>query len=321
MLTGSVHVDPAPAGFRISSASRARRAAARTGMSRSRQAPATRSGSPRSEGLADWAREGGASAAVVAARASTRPPGPGEPARRDAGRVPRGRASARRAGRPARARAGRRLRPRRDRAARARDARRASRRDSRVSDPWVGKDESGGIPIEPLPGAEPPEGWRLEAIAATERPRSLTLGADGRTAVYIHDRDTSDIWLLDLATRRARTAHDRPRPDAVLGGHRSAPLARRIDSRLRRRRPRLRRSGGGRPAAAARRGLGPGLDRRRAARRRASSASARAGWSSWTSPTPGRGCSQATRARRRGGAGRLAGRNRGRLRVPARATT
>jgi dipeptidyl aminopeptidase/acylaminoacyl peptidase len=67
-----------------------------------------------------------------------------------------------------------------------------------VPDPWVGKDESGGIPIEPLPGAEPPDGWRLEAIAATERPRSLTLGADGRTAVYIHDRDTSDVWLLDL---------------------------------------------------------------------------------------------------------------------------
>jgi Tol biopolymer transport system component len=67
-----------------------------------------------------------------------------------------------------------------------------------VPDPWVGKDESGGIPIEPMPGAEPPDGWRLEAIAATERPRSLTLGADGRTAVYIHDRDTSDVWLLDL---------------------------------------------------------------------------------------------------------------------------
>jgi len=67
-----------------------------------------------------------------------------------------------------------------------------------VPDLWVGKDELGGIPVEELPGAEPPDGWRLEAIAATERPRSLTLGADGRTAVYIQDRDTSDVWLLDL---------------------------------------------------------------------------------------------------------------------------
>jgi len=67
-----------------------------------------------------------------------------------------------------------------------------------VPDVWVGKDEFEGIPVEELPGARPPDGWRLEAIAATERPRSLTLGADGRTAVYIQDRDTSDVWLLDL---------------------------------------------------------------------------------------------------------------------------
>jgi len=67
-----------------------------------------------------------------------------------------------------------------------------------VPDVWVGKDEFEGIPVEELPGARPPGGWRLEAIAATERPRSLTLGADGRTAVYIQDRDTSDVWLLDL---------------------------------------------------------------------------------------------------------------------------
>jgi dipeptidyl aminopeptidase/acylaminoacyl peptidase len=80
-----------------------------------------------------------------------------------------------------------------------------------VPEAWVGKDEREGIPTEPLPGAQPPEGWRLEAIAATERPRSLTLGADRRTAVFVLDRDTSDVWLLDVegvAPERLTTGRD-----------------------------------------------------------------------------------------------------------------
>ena len=36
----------------------------------------------------------------------------------------------------------------------------------------------------------------------TSRPRSLTVGADGRTAVFIEDRDTSDLHVLDLDDRR-----------------------------------------------------------------------------------------------------------------------
>ena len=63
---------------------------------------------------------------------------------------------------------------------------------------WVGRDESEGIPVQPRKDVAPPPHWRLEAIAATERPRSLTLGADRRHAVFILDRDTSDVWLLDL---------------------------------------------------------------------------------------------------------------------------
>jgi dipeptidyl aminopeptidase/acylaminoacyl peptidase len=62
----------------------------------------------------------------------------------------------------------------------------------------IGREERAGIPVPPRKDLDPPPHWRLEAIAATERPRSLELGADGRTAVFIQDRDTSDAWLLDL---------------------------------------------------------------------------------------------------------------------------
>jgi dipeptidyl aminopeptidase/acylaminoacyl peptidase len=63
---------------------------------------------------------------------------------------------------------------------------------------WVGRDEATGIPVQPRKDVAPPPHWRLEAIAATERPRSLALAADRRRAVFIQDRDTSDVWLLDL---------------------------------------------------------------------------------------------------------------------------
>ena len=63
---------------------------------------------------------------------------------------------------------------------------------------WVGRDESEGVQSQRRKDVAAPPHWRLEAIAATERPRSLTLGADRRHAVFIQDRDTSDVWLLDL---------------------------------------------------------------------------------------------------------------------------
>ena len=63
---------------------------------------------------------------------------------------------------------------------------------------WLGKDEVEGVPSQARADLKPPANWRLEAVAATERPRSLTLGADGRTGVFIQDRDTSDVWLLEL---------------------------------------------------------------------------------------------------------------------------
>jgi dipeptidyl aminopeptidase/acylaminoacyl peptidase len=76
---------------------------------------------------------------------------------------------------------------------------------------WVGKDEADGIPVQPRKDLSPPPHWRLEAVAATERPRSLALGADRRHAVFIQDRDTSDVWLLDLddpTPRRLTTGRD-----------------------------------------------------------------------------------------------------------------
>jgi dipeptidyl aminopeptidase/acylaminoacyl peptidase len=62
---------------------------------------------------------------------------------------------------------------------------------------WVGKDEHEGVLAQPRKDLAPPPHWRLEAIARTPRPRSLTV--QGRLAVFIEDGDDcSDLWLLDL---------------------------------------------------------------------------------------------------------------------------
>jgi len=65
-------------------------------------------------------------------------------------------------------------------------------------DVWIGKEEYGGVPTPTKRESKPPPHWRLEAIAATERPRSLALAPDGRTLAFIQDRDTSDLWRLTL---------------------------------------------------------------------------------------------------------------------------
>jgi dipeptidyl aminopeptidase/acylaminoacyl peptidase len=69
---------------------------------------------------------------------------------------------------------------------------------------WIGKDEREGIPVPARPDVGAPPHWRLEAIAHSARPRSLTVSADGRTAVFIEDRDTSDLFVLDLGNEGAR---------------------------------------------------------------------------------------------------------------------
>ena len=79
---------------------------------------------------------------------------------------------------------------------------------------WIGKDEHGGIPRPARVDVKPPPDWRLEAVVATERPRSPAVAPDGRSVVFIQDRDTSDLWLLDLAgcvPRRLTTGRD-PQP-------------------------------------------------------------------------------------------------------------
>ncbi|MCZ7535146.1 MAG: prolyl oligopeptidase family serine peptidase [Acidimicrobiia bacterium] len=76
---------------------------------------------------------------------------------------------------------------------------------------WVGQDESGGIQSPERPDTDAPPHWRIEAVAATERPRDLDLSPDGTRAVLVIDRDTSDLWILDLSTgvpRRLTTGRE-----------------------------------------------------------------------------------------------------------------
>lgn len=76
---------------------------------------------------------------------------------------------------------------------------------------WVGTDEWGGIPNPGRPDAKPAPNWRLEWVAATERPRQPELSPDGATVAFVLDRDSSDVWTVPLAggTPR-RVTVDRP---------------------------------------------------------------------------------------------------------------
>src|SRR4051812_34173496 len=112
--------------------------------------------------------------------------------------------------------------PRSTASSRKRDRRRA------VPEPlpqWVGRDEFEGIPVQPRKDLRPPPHWRLEAIAATERPRSLRVGEDGSRAVVIQDRDTSDVWGLDLL-------HACPVPERLTTGRDPMPFWEDTEPRL-----------------------------------------------------------------------------------------
>jgi dipeptidyl aminopeptidase/acylaminoacyl peptidase len=63
---------------------------------------------------------------------------------------------------------------------------------------WIGKDEHEGVLAQPRKDLKPPPHWRLDAVAYTPKPRTLTIGTGRRQAVFIQDADTSDVWLLDL---------------------------------------------------------------------------------------------------------------------------
>ena len=95
---------------------------------------------------------------------------------------------------------------------------------------WTGKDEHEGVLAQPRKDLKPPPHWRLEAVAHTPRPRTMTIAADRRRAVFIQDADTSDVWLLDLDRGGPpRAPHHRPRPRRRSGRtppracHRTAP--------------------------------------------------------------------------------------------------
>jgi dipeptidyl aminopeptidase/acylaminoacyl peptidase len=60
---------------------------------------------------------------------------------------------------------------------------------------WVGSDEHEGVLAQPRKDVKPPPHWRLESIAQTPRPHSLTVHGD--VAVFVEAApETSDLWLL-----------------------------------------------------------------------------------------------------------------------------
>lgn len=61
---------------------------------------------------------------------------------------------------------------------------------------FVGKDDHGGVPSQSRPEVDPPPYWRLEMVAAVERPRHVDVSPDGKTVLFLLDRDTSDAWLV-----------------------------------------------------------------------------------------------------------------------------
>ena len=101
---------------------------------------------------------------------------------------------------------------------------------------WVGKDEHEGVRAQPRKDVKPPPHWRLEAIAQTPRPHSLTRARPAR-AVFIQadGRDLRRLAARPRGRRRARAPDHRPRAGRLLGRHAAAPLPGRRDRRLRRR--------------------------------------------------------------------------------------
>lgn len=78
---------------------------------------------------------------------------------------------------------------------------------------FVGRDDAGGVPNPGRPDAPDAPHWAWESVVAVERPRSLAVDPGGTRAVFTLDRDTSDLWLLDLDAVGAapvRLTTDRP---------------------------------------------------------------------------------------------------------------
>ena len=113
-----------------------------------------------------------------------------------------------------------------------------------------------------------PAHWRLEVVAATERPRQIELSPDGSTLAFMLDRDTSDVWTVPVS---GRTPSVSPPADRWRRSGRTATRSGRPTARG----SRTRRAGGVVVVAAGGgvprgrvRGLGAGLAGRRASDRR-----------------------------------------------------
>jgi dipeptidyl aminopeptidase/acylaminoacyl peptidase len=79
---------------------------------------------------------------------------------------------------------------------------------------WVGTDEAGGLPNPGRPDVLPPPNWRLDMVAATERPRQCEVSPDGSTIAFMLDRDSSDVWTIpvDGGAPTRLTTHRPPAP-------------------------------------------------------------------------------------------------------------
>ena len=51
-------------------------------------------------------------------------------------------------------------------------------------DPWLGRDDHGGVPSQARPDRIPPRHWRLDAVYATGRPHHQVVSPDGSTVAY-----------------------------------------------------------------------------------------------------------------------------------------
>ena len=278
VFTGSVHVDPAAGWFPHFLGGADERGTRRGSRREPQPAAAARDRRPRVDAR-PWpscvqaARSHGVEALVLALGVDAAGGRPGEPARRHrrratarpaASSAPRGFPwwSCRRAGTISRRSAG-------SCSPRSRASRRA-RRKACVPEPLAHLDREGRGRGSSLAAAQGPEAAAALAARGDRRNGAAALAhaRRRRTHLRLHP-GPRHVRRLAARPRRAAApaADDRPRPDAVLGGHRAAPLARRLAGGVRRPGPRLARRHRGRAAAEARRRREPRLARRRPARR------------------------------------------------------
>lgn len=72
-------------------------------------------------------------------------------------------------------------------------------------DPWLGRDDHGGVPSQARPDRMPPRHWRLDAVYATGRPHHQVVSPDGSTVAFVLSSGAeSDIHLVEIDGSRAR---------------------------------------------------------------------------------------------------------------------